>query len=108
MILHRTHPQYKRRTCTMANTINVGVIGVGQIGKRHVAKYAEMPEARIVALADVNDAEVKRVAQQYGVEQTYTDFHELLANPEIEAVDVCLHNNFHAPVTIAALEAGKH
>jgi predicted dehydrogenase len=92
----------------MANTINVGVIGVGQIGKRHVAKYAEMPEVRMVALADVNEAEVQRVAKQHGVEQTYTNFRDLLANPEIEAVDVCLHNNFHAPITIAALEAGKN
>lgn len=92
----------------MPEPVNVGVIGVGQIGKRHVAHYAEMPEVRIVALADVNAAEVQRVAAQYGIEQTYTDFRQLLANPEIEAVDVCLHNNFHAPVTIAALEAGKN
>ena len=91
----------------MAEKIKVGVIGVGQIGKRHVATYAEMPDVEIVALADVDEAEVKRVAAQHGVKQTFTSFHDLLALPEIKAVDVCLHNNFHAPVSIAAMEAGK-
>jgi predicted dehydrogenase len=87
--------------------VKVGVIGVGQIGKRHVATYAEMPDVEIVALADVDEAEVKRVAAQHGVKQTFTSFRDLLALPEIQAVDVCLHNNFHAPVSIVAMEAGK-
>jgi predicted dehydrogenase len=91
----------------VAEKTKVGVIGVGQIGKRHVATYAEMPDVEIVALADVDEAEVKRVAAQHGVKQTFTSFRELLAVPEIQAVDVCLHNNFHAPVSIAAMEAGK-
>jgi len=39
---------------------------------------------------------------------TYTDFRELLKRDDIEAVDVCLHNNLHMPVTVAALQAGKH
>lgn len=91
----------------MGDKIKVGVIGVGQIGKRHVAGYAEMPDVEIVALADVNEVEVKRVAAEHGVKQTFTSFRDLLALPEIQAVDVCLHNNFHAPVSIAAMEAGK-
>ena len=91
----------------MAEKTKVGVIGVGQIGKRHVAAYAEMPDVEIVALADLDQNEVQRVAAEYGVKQTFGSFRELLALPEIQAVDVCLHNNFHAPVSIAAMEAGK-
>ena len=91
----------------MAETIKVGVIGVGQIGKRHVATYAEMPDVEIVALADIDRAECMRVAAQYGIERTFDNFRDLLDVPEIQAVDVCLHNNFHAPVSIAAMEAGK-
>nr|PZN31722.1 MAG: gfo/Idh/MocA family oxidoreductase [Chloroflexota bacterium] len=91
----------------MDSKVKVGVIGVGQIGKRHVAGYAEMPDVEIVAVADVNEAEARRVAAEYGIEHVYTDFRELLARPDIQAVDVCLHNNFHAPVSIAAMEAGK-
>src|SRR5689334_6282802 len=49
---------------TMADKVKVGVIGVGQIGKRHVAGYAAMPNVEIVAVADLNQAEVERVAAE--------------------------------------------
>ena len=75
----------------MAETIKVGVIGVGQIGKRHVASYAEMPDVEIVALADVDEAEVQRVAAQHGVKQKFSKFRDLLVLPEIQArVDRCI------------------
>jgi predicted dehydrogenase len=92
----------------MAEVIRIGVIGVGQIGKRHLGRYAQIEGAQIVAIADIDQAEAHRVSQQYGISEVYTDFRDLLARDDIEAVDVCLHNNFHMPVTVAALEAGKH
>ena len=90
-----------------ARTIRVGLIGVGQIGKSHVDKYANMPGVEMVAVADLNQAEAQRVAEKYHIANVYSDFRQMLARDDIEAVDVCLHNNLHAPVTIAALEAGK-
>jgi predicted dehydrogenase len=48
------------------------------------------------------------VAQKYGVPKTYGPYRELLDDPEIDAVSVCVPNNLHAEVTVAALEAGKH
>jgi len=84
------------------------MIGVGQIGKVHLQRYAQIPDAQIVGAADLNEAELQRVAEEYHIPFTTTDFHKLLERDDIEAVDVCLHNNLHAPVTIAALEAGKH
>ena len=51
----------------MADKVKVGVIGVGQIGKRHVAGYAAMPNVEIVAVADLNQAEVERVAAEHGI-----------------------------------------
>jgi predicted dehydrogenase len=83
------------------------VIGVGQIGKRHVDQYSKMENVEIVAIADVNETEAKRVAAQYGIATVYTDLHQLLGRDDIQAVDVCLHNNYHMPATVAALEAGK-
>ena len=88
--------------------IRVGIIGVGQIGKHHVRNYQEIPGAEIVAVADINEAEANRVAEQYNIPNVYTDFRQLLQRDDIEAVDICLHNNFHRAVTVAALEAGKH
>jgi len=92
----------------LSDTVNIGVIGVGQIGKIHLDCYREIDAARIVAVADVDEPEAGRVAELHGIPNVHTDFRELLQRDDIEAVDVCLHNNLHMPVTVAALEAGKH
>ena len=92
----------------MSDPIRIGFVGVGQIAKGHLSRYADIDGAQIVAAADINADELARVAEQHSIPDTYTDFRELLARDDIDAVDVCLHNNLHAPVTIAALEAGKH
>lgn len=94
----------------MTRTVRVGVIGVGQIGKSHLNNYTQKCKGgvEIVAIADINEAEARRVADQFGIPHVYTDFHDLLKRDDIEAVDVCLHNNLHMPVTVAALQAGKH
>ena len=88
--------------------IRIGIIGVGQIGKAHLANYKNIKGAELVAAADTNTEELARVAEEYGIKDTYADFRELLARDDLDAVDVCLHNNLHMPVTVAALEAGKH
>jgi predicted dehydrogenase len=92
----------------MADEVKLGIIGVGQIGKSHLKNYLAVPGARMVAACDVNEEELKRVAAEYKIPNTFTDYHELLAMDEIVAVDVCLHNNFHAPISIAAMKAGKN
>ncbi|MEW6356733.1 MAG: Gfo/Idh/MocA family oxidoreductase [Planctomycetota bacterium] len=91
----------------MAGKVKLGIIGVGQIGKSHIKRYSEIPDAQIVAVADINEEEAKRVAAANNIPHVFTNFHDLLKMDEIVAVDVCLHNNFHAPITIHALEAGK-
>jgi len=89
--------------------VKIGIIGVGQIGKIHLDEYASsIPDADIVAACDVNEAEVRKVADKYGIPHVYTDFRELLKRDDLDAVEVCLHNNFHAPVAIEAMKAGKH
>ena len=88
--------------------IRIGMIGVGQIGKSHLQRYTEVEGAEIVAAADIDRAELDRVAAQYKIPHAFTDFRQLLALAQVQAVDVCLHNNLHAPVTMAALQAGKN
>ena len=68
----------------------------------------EMPHVEIAAIADINEAEAQRVAAENGIATVYANFRGLLARNDIRAVDVCLHNNYHMPATVAALEAGKH
>ena len=88
--------------------IKLGIIGVGQIGKSHIKEYQAIPDAEILAIADINIDEANKVAKEYKIPQVFNDFHKILENKEIEAVDVCLHNNLHMPVTVAALNAGKN
>src|SRR5690606_16561841 len=92
----------------MADKVRIGVIGVGQIGKHHLDNYRKLDQAEVVAITDVNEAEGQQVAQRYGIPHAYTRFTDLLQRDDIDAVDVALHNNLHMPVTVAALQAGKH
>ena len=89
-------------------TIRIGIIGVGQIGKAHLDVYKTIRGVEIVAACGRSRENLENVALKYGVPHIYQDFRELLKRDDLDAVDVCLHNNLHAPVAIAALEAGKH
>jgi len=92
----------------MAKRIRAGVIGTGMIGKHHLRKYQEIAEVDLVACADLNLDEAQRVAQEYGISNVFSDYHQLLAMDEIDVVDVCLPNKLHCPVTCDALNAGKN
>ncbi|HVF85706.1 MAG TPA: Gfo/Idh/MocA family oxidoreductase, partial [Abditibacteriaceae bacterium] len=87
----------------MSDKVRVGIIGAGQIAQAHLKAYREIEDAEVVALADINENAATRAAQEFGIAQTYSDFREMLQRDDIQSVDVCLHNNLHAPVSIAAL-----
>lgn len=103
-----------------SNRINVGAIGAGRISRVHdmpgVWKY---PTAKIMAVCDldrrrladgqklVNDHYAKETGKPYDGVTAYTDYRELLANPDIDAVIVSTPDHWHALIAIAAVEAGK-
>jgi myo-inositol 2-dehydrogenase / D-chiro-inositol 1-dehydrogenase len=85
------------------------VIGCGRIaGLRHLPALAGLPEARVVAVADVHAERLQKLADEHGIERRYASHEELLADSEIEAVAVLVPAALHAEVAIAALDAGKH
>jgi predicted dehydrogenase len=88
--------------------ISVGVIGVGQIGTKHLEIYLSMPNVSVVGIAGRDPQRTEAVALKYGIPFWTTNFRSLLDKKDIQAVSVCLHNNLHMPVTIEALQAGKH
>lgn len=88
--------------------VRVGIIGAGWPGRRHADGYAACPDAELVAISDLNPARRRAFAAEYGVQHTYGDYEDLLADPDIDAVSVALPNFLHKPATVAALEAGKH
>jgi predicted dehydrogenase len=86
----------------------IGVIGTGQIGQAHLRRWAEIDEVDVVVACDADEQLLARTCAEFGVADAVNDFRELIARDDLDAVDVCLHNNLHAPVTIEALRAGKH
>jgi predicted dehydrogenase len=88
--------------------LRVGVIGAGWPGERHAEGYLLSGTGQVLAVSDLEAGRRAAFARQFDVPRTYADYNELLADPQIEAVSVALPNFLHAPVTIAALEAGKH
>ena len=92
----------------MSQKTKIGIIGCGAIGTTHANAYAAVDNAEVVALCDILPDRLAEKAKLHNIGKTYVDYHELLADPEIEAVSVCVPNNMHAPIAIDALNAGKH
>lgn len=88
--------------------LKVGIIGVGGISRSHIEAYQKNPDVELYAFCDINETQLRKMADKYGVERTYTDKADMLALDELDAVSVCTWNSAHAECTIAALEAGKH
>lgn len=87
--------------------VRVGIIGIG-IGRVHLEAYKKNPKAEVLALCDVREEEAKKLAEKYGVPYVFTDYKKMLEMDELDAVSVCTPNYLHMPMTVAALEAGKH
>lgn len=102
--------------------INVGVIGLGFMGVTHIKSYLQLNGARLAAICDAvrlpldgnlssisgNLATTDPIQLDMRVVKAYTDYQELLANPDIDLVDICVPTPAHPAVAIAALQAGKH
>jgi predicted dehydrogenase len=88
--------------------LGVAVIGVGFMGELHARVVSELPETRLVAVADVRGERAREVAERYGAELWTTDYESLLEDERIEAVSICTSDHLHRGPAVAALEAGRH
>lgn len=87
--------------------MKIGLIGAGYWGKKHMAELSHLPGCKLVAVSDLNPANLEK-CRMLGIEKTYLDYKELLADSSIEAVSICVSNEMHFEVAKAALLAGKH
>ena len=92
----------------MDKIIRVGVLGAGQIAYGHCRDLAKHAQARVVAVADLNRQRAETLQRQFGMADAHRRWEDLLTNPQVDAVSIALPNALHAPVSIAALKAGKH
>ena len=92
----------------MDKEIRVAFIGTGFISHRHMKVWAHIPQVKVVAAANRSEQALKEWGARYGIDEKdlYTDFREMLKRDDIDAVDVCVHNNLHAPMAIAVMKAG--
>lgn len=87
-------------------TIRVGIIGAGKIGRIHALGYAQCPNVRIVAVADVDATAGRGLASEYAADY-YPSYQELLQQ-RLDAVSIGLPDRLHYPAAIEAAAAGKH
>lgn len=89
--------------------LKLGVIGTGRIGKVHIATLVQnVPQAKVVAIADVNIANATEVAKAFGIETVYSNYKDVINHAEVEAVVICSPTDTHAQYIIEAADAGKH
>jgi predicted dehydrogenase len=89
--------------------MKVAVIGCGNIANyAHIPAYIKNPEAEIKYFCDILPERAKAAVEKYGCGVAITDYHDILKDPEIEAVSVCTPNNVHPTIAIDALRAGKN
>jgi UDP-N-acetylglucosamine 3-dehydrogenase len=89
-------------------TIKYGVIGLGFFGEIHAQVAASLPNVELRAVCTRTDRRRREIAKKLNVPQHYADYHDLLADPQIEAVSVVTHIDDHVAPAVAALRAGKH
>jgi predicted dehydrogenase len=101
--------------------VNVGVVGLGFMGVTHIKSYFQLPSARLVAVCDAIRQPVNGVLAGVAGNITgsdalklpdgckaYSKIEELLADPNVELVDICVPTPLHHPMALAALKSGKH
>lgn len=91
--------------------LRIGVIGIGVIATtKHIPSLLKRDDIEIKALCDIEPERCEKAKADFKLEnaKVYTDYHELCADPELDVVHVCTPNPLHCPMTVEALEHGKH
>ncbi len=87
---------------------NIAIIGCGTIGKTHAAAYNECKDASLAYAIDIIPEKLEAFAEEFSIPAVESNYKNILKDPQVDAVSVCLPNHLHCPVTLDALKAGKH
>lgn len=89
--------------------IKVAVIGCGTIANAsHIPSYMANDEVEIKYFCDIIPERAEKAVEKYGCGTAVVDYHEILSDPDLDAVSVCTHNDFHSVIAIDFMIAGKH
>jgi predicted dehydrogenase len=88
--------------------IRIAIIGTGGMAAQHAKKFSAMRGVTITAACDIDPARVEKFAREHGIPHTYTDHKKLLREAPVDAVSVVTPDQYHCPITLDAIAAGKH
>lgn len=88
--------------------VKYGVIGLGWFGEKHCEALSGIPQVELFALCTRTESRLKELKDTFNVPHAYTDYNEMLANKELEAVSIVTMWDQHAAPSLAAMKAGKH
>lgn len=100
----------------MKKRLQIGIAGFGAMGKTHAYSVASLPyfyedlpfSASVRGICTTSPEKSERICDALGFEMAYTDAYAMIADPEIDVIDICTPNNAHYDIAAAALDAGKH
>jgi predicted dehydrogenase len=88
--------------------VRVGMVGVGLVFTPHLKGYLSHPQAKVLAICDVDQERAGQLAEEYGIPEVFSSYQEMLQKADINTVDIATPTFLHAPMTIQAADAGKH
>jgi predicted dehydrogenase len=92
----------------MSKKLRVGFVGAGGIARTHMKYLDSFDDVELVAVSDVSEQALGLVKEQFGLDNHYSTWTEMLEKEDLDAVDVCTPNGLHYQPTIDALNAGRH
>jgi predicted dehydrogenase len=91
-----------------SNRLRAGVVGLGWAGQQHLDGYQRASGVDLVALAGMEPDHLVRLSDEYGIEHRFADWVDMIKGVELDVISVCTPPSLHAPIAVAALEAGIH
>jgi predicted dehydrogenase len=88
--------------------VRVGIVGVGNIAPLNVAGYLADDRCEVIAVCEPRETKARAAAEQWGVPRVYTDIGDLLADDDVDAVEILTPTHMHREHVVAAARAGKH
>ena len=92
----------------MEKVLRIGVISCSVMAQSHMRAVVNKQNTELVMVCDVDEAQMQKAVERFGVKKYSTDYRDVLADPEVDAVIIVTPDQTHREITLAALEAGKH
>src|SRR5947207_747863 len=101
---------FQKEPGPVSKPFKIAFIGGGGIARTHMKYLKTLEGVTVVAAADVGEASLKKLKEEYPEVRQFGDYRQMLkeVGEEVDAIDVCTPNGLHAENAIAGLEAGKH